>query len=69
MLFDYKCLKCNKIEERFVTTYNNSLQECSICKLSIMEKQFSAPGTFNFKGEGTYSKGLVKHGRRAYNQR
>jgi putative FmdB family regulatory protein len=48
--YEFKCPKCNEIEELITSVYSNHSVWCVDCEVA-MEKQFSSPGII-FKGDG-----------------
>lgn len=58
-IFDYKCSKCNNIEEHFVKHFD-TLVICSYCDLD-MDKLLSSKISFNLKGTGFYKPGFNSH--------
>ncbi len=48
--YEFKCPKCNEIEELVTSVYSNHSVWCVDCEVE-MEKQFSTVGVI-FKGDG-----------------
>jgi putative FmdB family regulatory protein len=66
-LYDYRCSLCEH-EEEFMLKYDENLNiMCPKCGEMELERMITGTSNFEFKGEGTYDTGTVKHGKGARN--
>jgi putative FmdB family regulatory protein len=59
-LFDTKCTSCENEEEQLLKI-DEDARPCSVCG-EPTEKLITGVKVFEFKGEGTYDKGVTTHG-------
>lgn len=62
-LFEYECKNCGVIEF-FQNRKEKDLKVCPLCESDEIVKLMSAPGGFNFKGQGFYENDYPKKTRR-----
>jgi len=68
-LYDYKCPLCEHVKE-YMHKYDNKVDTlCEECGEAVPEMVISGTDHFVFKGDGTYDKGVVKHGKGDANYR
>jgi putative FmdB family regulatory protein len=58
-IFDYKCDKCEQVEEHLVSKYD-VIVICDKCGID-MTKQFTSTFSFNLKGDGFYKQGFSSY--------
>ena len=60
ILFDFECKECATVTELFANQTTTTMT-CPRCH-NDMTKVITGTRNFEFKGEGTYSKGRIRHG-------
>lgn len=53
-IFEFKCPACGNIEDVLMKSTDDTVKECSKCG-TPMFKMFSAPASFDFRGNGFYA--------------
>jgi putative FmdB family regulatory protein len=53
-IYSYKCEKCSHALEALQRLSDEPLEKCPKCNTNALKKQVTAPGLYEFKGDGYY---------------